>query len=139
MRDDVQRMKRIHSVCFCENALVCAPADITGNRDISPGKCRCELVLRAGARVCVVMSVLRRAETRQCVAGVVRIGMPGFALAMLPLFFEVSFVEETNLLSGFIPKPFFSLAATQDIPCQPFPAIEVPGSFIRRPSWLHAV
>lgn len=62
VRDDIQRMKRFHSICFCENALVCTIIDITGNRGISPGKCRCKLVFRAGARVCVVMSVLRRAE-----------------------------------------------------------------------------
>lgn len=77
MRDGVQRMERFHSICFCENALVCAIIDVAGNRDISPRKCRCELLFRAGARVCVVMSVLRRAETRQCVAGVVCIGVPG--------------------------------------------------------------
>lgn len=52
-----------------------------------------------------------------------------FALAMLPL--SWASLEKDNLLSGFIPKPFFSLATTQDIPCQTFPAIETAGSFIR--------
>lgn len=78
VRNDVQRMERSHAVRFVEDALVCAGVDVAGNWGISPRVCRCELLLGAGARVCVVMSVLRRAEARQDVASVICIWVSGF-------------------------------------------------------------
>jgi hypothetical protein len=115
--DDIQRVRRVHSVCLFEDTYVCVVIDVAGNGRIFPGKRRRKGFLGSGARVCMVMPMLRRAQACQRVAGVVRIGM----------------------FSGFIPQSLLSLTTTQDVSCQTFPAVEIARGLVRSGGWLHTV
>lgn len=107
--NDIQRMRRVHSVCLFEDAYVCVVVDVAGDGRIFPGKRRRKGFLGSGARVCMVMPMLRRAQACQRVAGVVRIGMP-----VLPVShnFPTKVNRKLCLLSGFIPKSSLSLTTT---------------------------
>lgn len=75
VRNDIQRMHRFHPICLFKDTYVRVVVDAAGDRSVFPGKRRREGFLGSGARVCMVMPMLRRAQSCQRVAGVVRIGM----------------------------------------------------------------
>jgi len=133
--DDIQRVRRVHSVCLFEDTYVCVVIDVAGNGRIFPGKRRRKGFLGSGARVCMVMPMLRHAQACQRVAGVVRIGMS--VLPVSKILTKVN--EKLCLLSGFIPQSLLSLTTTQDVSCQTFPAVEIARGLVRSGGWLHTV
>lgn len=122
VRDDVQRMEGRQPVALFKDIILRA------NRRGPPGKCRGEHFTGRDTRVRAIVVVLRRAQAREDVAGVVRIRTPWCHGQQQSHANPRDWIAE-HLLARFVAKSaILRLTASEDISVQSFTAEETADS-----------